>query len=138
MGHSKKNSDRRGYCHILSRVPLRIKSTICDLVYFTTPVPDTSDTNPTRAIQVRHKQHKWDTSVKRVLLERHEFSKSATQTTRVRSESKGLIFDNVWVKTYFHIFILAIWQMKDSKERNIQQNILFLFHLFLLIVDIFL
>ena len=43
---------------------------------------------------------------------------SATRTTGVWHEWKILIFITTRVKTYFHTPILAIWQMKDYKERN--------------------
>ena len=54
-----------------------------DLVYFTTRVPDTSDTSTRRMRRVLHEQHKCKTSEKN-----------------------------------FHTPVLAIWQMKDHKERN--------------------
>ena len=41
-----------------------------------------------------------------------------TSAIRVRYELKTLIFMTARVKTYFHTPILAIWQIKDYKERN--------------------
>ena len=89
-----------------------------DIVQFKTPVPDTSDTSATRATLMRtsdtsetratHEQHKCDTSETLVLYERHECDTS----------EKFLILITTPVKTYFHITIFTIWQVKDYKERN--------------------
>ena len=43
---------------------------------------------------------------------------SPTRTTRVRHERKILILITTRGKTYFHTPALAIWQMKDYKERD--------------------
>ena len=66
----------------------------------------------------RHEQHECDTndtSATRVRRERHECDTSAT---RVLHEWEILILITTIVKTYFHTTILAIWQMKDYKERK--------------------
>ena len=99
-----------------------------DRVYFTTPVPDTSDmsatrttrvehkcnTNYTSATQVRHERHKCYTSTKRTT----RVCMSAKRTTRVLQGWKILILITTRVKTYFQTPILAIWQIKDHKERD--------------------
>ena len=72
-----------------------------DLVYFTIRVPDTSDRSATRETRVGH-----------------ESDTIATQTTRVWHEFKILILITTSVKIYFHTPILAIWQIKDYKERS--------------------
>ena len=62
-----------------------------DLIYFTTRVPDTSDTT--------------DTSVTQTIGVRHEGEKSdisATRTTQVRHEWKILILITTQVERYFH------------------------------------
>ena len=69
-----------------------------DLMYFTTRVPGKSDT---RATQV------WE--------ECDTNSTSATWTTRLRHEWNILILITTRVKRYFHIPILAIWQIKYYK-----------------------
>ena len=72
---------------------------------------DTSDTSATRATLMRHEWHKCDTSERRatrVLHERHECNTS----------EKPLILITPRIKTYFHIPIFTIWQVKDYKERN--------------------
>ena len=91
---------------------------LLDLVYFTKRVPDKSDTSVTR---VRHERQEWDTSetrATRVLHNRHECGTSATRTTRVRYGWKILIFTMRRGKIYSHTPLLAIWQMKNYKERN--------------------
>ena len=88
-----------------------------DLVYFTTRVLDTSDTNATRTTRVLHEWDSSDTNAKR----RHECytnHTSAIRTTRVRHEWKFLILITTRLKIYFHNPIVAIQQMKDYKERN--------------------
>ena len=69
-------------------------------VYFTTQVPDTSNTSATRAKPVQQKRHEHDTN--------------DTIVTQVRNFN----FDNDRVKTFFPTPILAIWQIKNYKERN--------------------
>ena len=59
---------------------------ISDLVYFTTRVPDTSDTSATRTARVQHERHECDTSATRARRVRHE----CYRATRV----KILDFDN--------------------------------------------
>ena len=54
-----------------------------DLVYFTTLVPDTSNTSTTRATLMRHKCNTGNTSATRV---KNECDTSATGTTRVQHE----------------------------------------------------
>ena len=49
-----------------------------------------------------------DTSAKRVLHKRHECDTS----------EKRLILITARVKTYFHIPMFTIWQLKDYKERD--------------------
>ena len=72
----------------------------------------------TLATQMRHKQHKCDTSATRVRQEQHECNTSATGPTRVRHGWKTLILITTLVKTYFHTLTFTIWQVKDYKERN--------------------
>ena len=91
---------------------------------------ETSDTSARRvwhacdtsATQVRHDCYTNDTSATWVLHEWHKCNTSATRTTRVRHEcdtsEKLLILITARVKTYFHIHIFTIWQVKDYKERN--------------------
>ena len=79
-----------------------------DLVYFTTRVSDVSDTSAT---QVQHERHKCNNSEKRATR-----NTSATRKTRVRHEWKILITTRE--KTCFYTPILAIWVMKDCKEKN--------------------
>ena len=92
-------------------------------------MPDTSDTSAAQTIRV---QYEWDTSntsarrlrhecctsVTQVLQERNECDTSATRTTRVGYEWKILFLITRLVKTYFNTFILALWLMKNYKERN--------------------
>ena len=75
------------------------------------------DTNDTSATRVRHGRHECDTSATRVLHQQHESDTSATRTTPVQHEWEILILISTRGKTHFHIPILAIWQMKDYKER---------------------
>ena len=79
-----------------------------DLVYFTTRVSDVSDTSAT---QVQHERHECNNSEKRATR-----NTSATRKTRVRHEWKILITTRE--KTCFYTPILAIWVMKDCKEKN--------------------
>ena len=74
-----------------------------------------SDTSATR---VRQERHECNTSATRVLHQQHECDTSATGATRVRHEWENLILITTRVKTYFHVPVLTIWQMKDYKERN--------------------
>ena len=76
---------------------------------------DTSDVSPA---WVQHEHNEWNVNVAHVLYERYEWAASATQTARVRHEWKVFILVTTRVKTYFHTPILAIWDMKDYKERN--------------------
>ena len=62
------------------------------------------DTIATRATRL---QHGCDTSATRVLHQRHE-----CDTNEI------LILITTRVKTYFHIPIFSMWQVKDYKERN--------------------
>ena len=81
-------------------------------------MPGTSDTSAARATLMRtsdtseagatHERHKCDTSETLVLYERHKCDTS----------EKLLILITTRVKTYFHITIFTIWQVKDYKERN--------------------
>ena len=83
-------------------------------------MPDTSHTNETSAIRTARVQHECDTSdtsATRVLHVRRECDTSTTRTTRERHKREFLILITTRVKTYFHIPILAVWQMKDYKER---------------------
>ena len=59
-----------------------------------------------------------NTSATRVQHDRHECDTSAKQTARLRHKKKKLNLITRRVKTYFHTPILAIWLMKDYKERN--------------------
>ena len=83
---------------------------IDDLVYFTTRVPnisDTSDTSATRTPRVRHGYYTNDTS--------------AARATRLRHKCKILIFIITRVKTYFHTPILG-------EEQFHSRNYLFEMH----------
>ena len=51
--------------------------------------------------------------VTQVQHEQQECNTSATRPTQVRHKC-----DTRQMKTYFHILILAIWLMKDYKDRN--------------------
>ena len=76
-----------------------------DLVYFTTQVPDTSntsatqttrvqhecDTNDSSATRVRHEWHECNTSLTRVLHERHECDTSVTRVLHKQREWEILI-----------------------------------------------
>ena len=86
-----------------------------DLVYFTTRVSDTCDTCAKRVTQVQHERSTSGISMTRV---RHECYTNDPSTTRVWHEWKILILITRRMKTYFHIPILAVWLMKDYKERN--------------------
>ena len=65
------------------------------------------NTSNTIATRVRKEQHGCDTSATRVLHQRHE-----CDTNEI------LILITTRVKTYFHIPIFSMWQVKDYKERN--------------------
>ena len=82
-------------------------------------MPDTSDTSATRMRQVcdtndmsetRTTPIEYNTSARRVLLERHMCYTNDTSATRV--------------KIHFHIPVLVIWQMKDYKEQFHSKNYL--------------
>ena len=87
-----------------------------DLVYFTTRVPETSNTsttqvtrvkhecntNNTSVAQVRHEGHKCNTSATWVLIEPRECNRSGTWTALVEHGWKILILISTRVKTYFH------------------------------------
>ena len=60
----------------------------------------------------RHERHKCKTNVTR------DCDTSATRTTRMRHEWANFILITTRVKTYFHIPIFTIWQVKDYKEWN--------------------
>ena len=95
-------------------------------------MPDTSDTNTTRAIQVRHEcntiytnatrarheQYECDMSAKRVLHKQHQCNRSAARTSWEWHEKKNLILIVTRAKTYFHLPKFTIWQIKDYKKRN--------------------
>ena len=81
---------------------------ICELFTFSDLVCSTT--------RVRHKWLECNTSVIQVQYECYMNDLSAT---RVRYEWKNLILITTQMKIYFHTPILAIWQMKDYKERNI-------------------
>ena len=57
-----------------------------DLVYFTTRVPDRSDTSATRTTRVRHERQECNMSETGATRVQHECDKSAIPTTRVRYE----------------------------------------------------
>ena len=82
-----------------------------DLVCFTTRVPDTSDTSVTR---VRHERHECNTSATWTTRARHQCFTNDTSATQM----KNFDFDNNMSENLFSHPILAIWQMKDCKERN--------------------
>ena len=63
-----------------------------------------------------HERHDCDMSATWV---RHKCGTSITQTTRVQHEWKILILIATRLKTYFHTPILAMYQIKDYKERKI-------------------
>ena len=84
-----------------------------NLIYFPTRVTDTSDTSVTV------------TQTTRMRIEWEECNASETQATQVRHEyytneksANLLILIMTRVETYYHTHILAIWQMKDYKERS--------------------
>ena len=79
-----------------------------DLVYFSTRVPETSNTSATQA------RRECDTSAMRKTSVRQECYKNDTSTTRVEI----LILVTTRVKTYICIPILTLWQVKNYKERN--------------------
>ena len=83
---------------------------------------DTSDTSATLATLMRHEKPKCSTSKTRKTRVRHECYTNDTSATRVRHEcdtsEKLLILITARVKTYFHIHIFTIWQVKDYKEKN--------------------
>ena len=66
----------------------------------------------------RHERRECNTKATQMRREWKECDTSATRTTRVRHEWKFLILITTWVKTYFHTHILAIWQIKDYKEKS--------------------
>ena len=75
----------------------------------------------TRAKRVGHEQHECNTSVTLAIRVRHECTQvrhecytNDTSATR----AKNFDFAATRVKTYFHILIFTIWQVKDYKERN--------------------
>ena len=68
-----------------------------DLVYFTTRVLDTSDTNATRTTRVLHEWDSSDTNATRVLHKPHECYTNDTSATRV----KIFDFDNDKVENIF-------------------------------------
>ena len=72
----------------------------------------------TSATNERHECDTNNTSATRLKHEWHECDTSATRTTRTRHEWKILILVSTRVKTYFPTPILAMWQVKDHKERN--------------------
>ena len=76
----------------------------------------TSDTSGTR---VRHERHECNTQVQ------HKGCTNDTSATRVLHErygcdtnEKNLILIITQIKTYFHIPLFTIWQVKDYKKRN--------------------
>ena len=84
-----------------------------NLIYFPTRVTDTSDTSVTV------------TQATRMRIEWEECNASETQAIQVRHEyytneksANLLILIMTRVETYYHTHILAIWQMKDYKERS--------------------
>ena len=82
--------------HLITEIVYQEK--MRDQVYFTTPVPETSDTSATRSTKV------W-----------HECYTNVISPTRV----KFLILITTRVKIYFHTIILAIWKMKEEKNNFI-------------------
>ena len=72
---------------------------------------DTSDISATQVQHERQERDTIDTKTTRVRT-------CATQTTRVWHEGKKLFLITRRVKTYFPTPILAMWLMKDYKERN--------------------
>ena len=74
------------------------------------------NTSDTSATQVGNEQHERDTSVTRVLHEQPECD------TRVKKIS---ILITTQVKTYFHIPILTIWQVKYREWNNFVQSTAF-------------
>ena len=89
-----------------------------NLINFTIRVPDTSDTNAIWTMRVRYECYTNVTIATRATQARHTWGMSAAQTTRLRHKRKILVLITTGVKTYFHNPIVAIWQMKDYKERN--------------------
>ena len=89
--NSARNSLHVIYLYILKNVK------IFNLVYFTTQVPDTSDTNTTPA---RHEQHKCDMNETRAPGVRHECYANNTSATQV----KIFDIDNDTNENIFSIF----------------------------------
>ena len=78
-----------------------------------------------RATGVRRKQYECDTSATRATRVQHEWDTSNTSATRMRHKQhecdmseQVLILITTRVKTYFHIPIFTIWQVKDYQERS--------------------
>ena len=74
---------------------------------------------------MRHERHESDTSNTSATRVRHEWYKCSTSATRVLhkwnecdTREKFLVLITTLVKTYFHIRIFTIWQVKDYRERN--------------------
>ena len=85
-------------------------------------MPNASDTNATRETRVQQEWDTSDTSATQVQRECYTKDKSATRVLHEQHEcdtsEKILILITTRVKTYFHIPIFTIWQVKDYKERN--------------------
>ena len=86
---------------------------------------NTNDTSAARVGKEQYECNKGETRATRVrpsetreLHEQHQCDTSSIRTTQVRHEWEILILITTRVTTYFHTPILAIWQIKDYKERN--------------------
>ena len=77
----------------------------------------------------RHERHEYDTSNTNVTWVQHKCDMGARWKTRVRHEcytnaTSATRMKKFWflvttrVKTYFHVPICTIWQVKDCKDRN--------------------
>ena len=75
-------------------------------------------TRATRVWLKRNQRDSNNTSAWQVLHEQQACDKSATRTTQVRYMWKIFLLITTRLKTCFHTPILAIWRMKEYKERN--------------------
>ena len=89
-----------------------------DLVYFTTRVPDTSDTSATHMKRVRQEWCKCYTSATSVLHENTSVKRVPHEQLKCDTWENVLILVTTQVKTYFHTHIFTMWQVKDYKARN--------------------
>ena len=102
-----------------------VDNEINDLIYFTTRVPDTSDTSATRATGIRHECNTSDTSAARVRRECYTNDASATRV-------KNFDFDNDTSENMFsnpYIFYMASERLQGAEKFHFK-NYLFEMHCF--------